>query len=368
LAAATEPAVTHRDIRSTNDLSITPGGMVFPPRSIRAALAGALAVVLLASACSSEPPQTTDEGPTTPDHVVYLTGFAASAHDAFIYVADEKGYFDEAGIEIDIQLGSGTQNLPALQADQAQFTYIDLVGLLYQMGKGGVEAGSFETLAAVHQSTLAAILAPESSDITSPQDLTGKRIGAFTGSPTEFLLPVYAEMAGFEFDPSMVVSVSPQELFGLLPAHRADALSTFIIQKGVVEQAAQGPMRVFPMNEVISDMLGTGLISTTALADSNPDLVTRFRDAALQGLQYTLDNPEEAIQILSDRNPGAVAAPPAYVAQINVMKPYITSEGEIGVLDEAHVMRCISVLESAGLIPSGLTPDAILGATSLQAS
>jgi NitT/TauT family transport system substrate-binding protein len=341
--------------------------MVFPPRSIRAALAGALAVVLLASACSSEPPETTEEGPTTPDQVVYLTGFAASAHDAFIYVADEQGFFRDAGIEIDIQLGSGTQNLPALQADQAQFTYIDLVGLLYQMGKGGVDAGSFETLAAVHQSTLAAILAPESSDITSPQDLAGKKIGAFTGSPTEFLLPVYAEMAGFDFDPSNVVSVTPQELFGLLPAHRADALSTFIIQKGVVEQGA-GPVRVFPMNEVLSDMLGTGLISTTALAESNPDLVTRFRDAALQGLQYTLDHPEEAIQILSDRNPGAVAAPPAYVAQINMMKPYITSEGQIGVLDEAHVMRCISVLESNGLIPSGLTPDSILGPNSLQAS
>jgi NitT/TauT family transport system substrate-binding protein len=282
-------------------------------------------------------------------------------------VADEKGFFDEAGIQIDIQLGAGTQNLPALLADEAQFTYIDLVGLLYQMGNGDTEPGTFRTLAAVHQSTLAAIMAPESSDIETPQDLTGKRIGAFAGSPTEFLLPVYANMVNFDFDESQVVSVTPQELFGLLPAGRADALSTFIIQKGVVENSAGGPMRVFPMNEVLDDMLGTGLIASSALAEANPDLVTRFRDAAIQGLQYTLDNPEEAIDILAQRNPGAVPAPPAFVAQIRMMTPYITSAGQIGVLDEAHVMRCISVLESAGLIPAGITPDAILGEQTLMA-
>lgn len=340
-------------------------------RSFRAALVGAVAVAMFAAACTSDP--TADPEPNTssgngePDKVTYLTGFNASAHDAFIFVADEKGFFEEAGIEIEIQLGSGTQNLPALEADEAQFTYIDSVGLLNLMGNGAVEPGTFRALAAVHHSTLAAIMAPESSDITSPQDLTGKRIGAFAGSPTEFLLPVYAELVGFEFDPDLVVKVSPADLFGLLPSGDADALSTFIIQKGVVENAAQEPMRVFPMNTVLSDMLGTSLISTSALAESNPDLVTRFRDAALKGLQYTLDNPEEAIDILDARNPGAVPAKPAFVAQINVMKPYITS-APIGTIDEAHVVRCISVMESAGLIPSGLTPDDFMGETTLQAS
>lgn len=343
-----------------------------PARTVRAALAVGASLVMLASACSSGTSTEPEPGPSNPagpDKVVYLTGFNASAHDAFIFVADEKGFFDEAGIDVDIQLGAGTQNLGPMLADEAQFTYIDLVGLLYQMGNGQVEPGAFRVLSAVHQTTLAAILAPESSNIQSPQDLVGKKIGAFAGSPTEFLLPVYASLAGFEFDKSQIVSVAPTELFGLLPAHRADALSTFIIQKGVVENAAGEPMRVFPMNEVLSDMLGTALISTTALAESNPDLVTRFRDAALRGLEYTLANPEEAIQILSDRNPGAVPAIPPFVAQINVMKPYITGNvDKIGAIDESHVLRCISVLESSGLIPSGLTPDAILGPQTLMAS
>lgn len=340
-----------------------------PSRSIRGVLAGGIALAMLASACSQQEPDAEPTGGSTgPDQVTYLTGFGASAHDAFIFVADEKGYFEEAGIEIDIQLGAGTQNLPTLLAGEAHFTYIDLVGLLYQMGKGDIEPGSFTALSAVHQSTLAAIMAPESSDIETPQDLEGKRIGAFTGSPTEFLLPVYAELAGFELDPANIVSVAPNELFGLLPSGQADALSTFIIQRGVVENTAGGPMRVFPMNEVLDDMLGTALVASTELAESNPGLVERFRDAALKGLQDTLDDPEGAIAILAERHPTAVQVPPAFVAQIRVMTPYVTSAGEIGVLDESHVMRCISVLESAGLIPAGITPDAILSDATLMAS
>lgn len=342
-----------------------------PCRSIRGLLAGAVALFMLTvtAACNGGGPPD-DNGSSTPDSVTYLTGFGASAHDAFIFVADEKGFFADAGIDLTIELGGGSANYAALLADEAQFTYIDFTGLLVQMGRGDFEPGAFRALASVHQNTLIALMAPESSDIDTPADLTGKRIGVFAGSPTEFLLPAYANRSGWTHNPDLIVPVQVQELFGLLPAGRADALSTFIIQRGVIEQVAGEPMVVFPMSEVLSDLLGTGLISTASLADANPELVTRFRDAALRGLQYTIEHPEEAIQILSDRNPGAVTAPPAYVAQIQMMTPYVTANGadNVGVIDPDQVTRCIKVLEDADLIPAGLTPEAIVGPQTLTES
>jgi NitT/TauT family transport system substrate-binding protein len=342
------------------------------PSTRRAFVAvAAVAALTTVTACTGDDGSDDNGSQDAPDQVTYLTGFGASAHDAFIFVADEKGFFDAAGIDIDIQLGGGNENYGALLADEAQFTYIDYTGVLVQLGRGEYQPGDFRALSAVHQNTLVAVMAPESSDIDSPQDLSGQKIGAFTGSPTEFLLPAYADLVGFDYDPEeQLVSVGIQELFGVLPSGQADALSSFIIQRGVIEQAAGEPMVVFPMNEVLDDLLGTGLMSTTALADENPELVERFRDAALEGLEYTINNPEEAIQILSDRNPGAIEVPEPFVAQIGIMEPYITARGadQIGVMDEAHVMRCISVLESAGLIPPGIGPDAIIGEQTLLTS
>jgi NitT/TauT family transport system substrate-binding protein len=351
----------------------------FPPPDLRTLsrrglLAGSGAAALaVATGCTGGDGNSDDDAQTTPDQVTYLTGFGASAHDAFIFVADEKGYFRDSNIQIDIQLGGGEQNNAALLADQAHFTYTDYTGHLLDVGAGGISAGDFRALCSIHQTTLVAIVAPPEAGIDSPQDLTGKRIGCFAGSPTQELLPAYADVAGWEYNEDLIVPVGIQELFGLIPAGEADCLSSFVIQKGVIEVSAgaePGSFAAFPFNQVLDDLLGTGLMSTARLADENPDLVTRFRDAALEGVRYTIQNAEEAIQILSDRNPGAVENPEAFVAQIGVMTPYITGRGEdqIGTLDEAQVMRCISVLESSGLIPSGQTPDSIIGEQTLLTS
>lgn len=334
-------------------------------RVLTAAVAAAALVV--AGACSAD-----DDSPTggEVDQVTYLTGFQASAHDAFMFVAQERGYFEEAGIDLTIELGSGNQNLPILQAGQAQFTYIDLTGLLMNIGSGGVQPGDFQALAAIHHTTLAAFVAPVDAGVEVPADLEGKRIAAFLGSPTYELVPAYAEMAGWEFDPDLLIGTSPQDLFTALATGQADLLSTFIIQQGVVESVVEKETVALPFNEYLDDVLGTGLITTSALAEENPDLAIRFRDAALRGLRETLANPEEAINILQQFHPDAVAAVEPLVNQIRVMDPYITGQGEerIGVLDEAHIVRCISVLVSSGVLESEVAPDAILGDVTLLAS
>lgn len=353
--------------------------MPFPPPDLRTLsrrglLAGSgAAAVAVATGCTGGDGNSDDDGQTTPDQVNYMTSFLASAHDAFIFVADEQGFFRDNNIEIAIELGAGDQSTNAVLADQVQFTYTDFTGLLLDIGAGTFGATDFRGLCSIHQTTLVAIIAPPDSGVESPADLTGKRIGAFAGSPTQILLPAYAAVSGWEYNEDLVVTASAQELFGLIPAGEVDVLSSFIIQKGVIEVSAgaePGTFAAFPFNQVLDDLLGTGLITTSRLADENPDLVTRFRDAALQGLRYTIENPEEAIDILSTRNPGAVEVPEAFVAQIGVMTPYITGRGEdqIGTVDEAQVMRCISVLESSGLLPSGLTPQALVGDQTLLVS
>lgn len=294
-----------------------------------------------------------------PDQVTYVTGFGTAGHDAFAWVAQEKGFFREAGIEVTIQPGAaGTANLQALTAGRAQFTYVDLTGSMIQAGKGTFK--DFRAIAAVHQQTLVAIFAPEGSNITSPKDLEGKKVGAATGAVTQTLLPAYARLAGFDASKVTIVNSAPQGLTQLLASGQVNALSTFVITQGNVERVAGKKMVVLPFSEYLSDLLGTGLITTAKLADENPDLVKRFRDAALKGLKYTIENPEEAAQILNKAQPAS--NPQAAVGEIRLSAPYVTAGpgGVIGVIDEQRAVRAIAILQGAGLIPAGLTPASVI--------
>lgn len=69
-------------------------------RATPIALAATLAMTLAAAARQSDP-----SGPDV-DKVTYLTSFSTFGRDAYVYVADEQGYFADAGIEVEIRPGS----------------------------------------------------------------------------------------------------------------------------------------------------------------------------------------------------------------------------------------------------------------------
>ncbi|MEV6304437.1 ABC transporter substrate-binding protein [Actinoplanes sp. NPDC051861] len=312
----------------------------------------ALSLVLLISACGDSSPE---GGPEQKDKVTYLTAFGAVGRDAFAWVAQEKGYFADAGIDVTIQLGAATgENLKVLAAGKAQFGHLDLTGTWITEGKG--QNLDMRAFAAVHQQTLVSIITLEGSGITKPEDLEGRRLGAATGSVNQLLFPAYAKLAGIDASKVEWVNAAPPQLPALLASGRVDALSTFLIGARGIEKAAGGRKTVvLPYSEYLPDLFGNGLIATTAMTEGNPDLTKRFRDAALKGLQYTLDHPDEAAQILKKAQPAADVT--AAVGEITLMAPYVKPSG---VIDRDRVTKELAILEGEGLIKPGLTPDAVV--------
>ena len=93
-------------------------------RYLRSIAVLSVAAAALAAAGCSSGDKSTDKSatPAKVTKITYLTAFGAVGRDAFVWVAKDKGYFKDAGIDIDIQLGAATDtNLKALAAGQAQF-------------------------------------------------------------------------------------------------------------------------------------------------------------------------------------------------------------------------------------------------------
>ncbi|GAA1034691.1 ABC transporter substrate-binding protein [Virgisporangium ochraceum] len=319
-------------------------------------LAGALAMLLAVTTagCSGGG----DDGGGTVDEVSYMTAFGAVGRDAMVWVAKEKGYFADVGIDVDIVLGSGTEaSLKAVTSGQAQFALTDLTGAMINIGNG--KFGDVKSIAAIHQQTLVAILSIEGGGVSKPSDLVGKRLGAATASVNQLLFPAYAKLAGFSDKSVTMQNLAPTALAAALSAKQVDAVSTFLIGKQGIEAATKQKISVMPYSDFLHDLFGNALITSDAIVSGNPDLAKRFRDALLKGLTYTLEHPDEAADILIKDQPKVAKV--AAVGEITAMTPYVrTPSGGIGTLDEAKVGRAIATLQGAGLVPAGLTPDKVV--------
>jgi NitT/TauT family transport system substrate-binding protein len=292
------------------------------------------------------------------DKVSHVTAFGAVGRDAMVWVAKEKGYFKEAGIEVDIVLGAGTDtSLKAVTSGQAQFAMIDMTGSLIQAGNGKYD--TVKTIAAVHQQTLVSIMSVEGSGITQPKDLVGKKLGAATASVNQLLFPAYAKLAGFDDGAVEKVNLQPTQLGTALASNQVNAVSTFLIGRQGLENATKKKITVLPYSDYLRDLFGNALITSDEIATKNPDLAKRYRDALLKGLKYTIENPEEAADIMIKDQKSANKA--AAVGEITSMTPYVkTPSGAIGVVDEAKVNRAIAILQGAGLMPAGLKADKVV--------
>ncbi|GAA0936817.1 ABC transporter substrate-binding protein [Actinocorallia libanotica] len=312
------------------------------------------ALVLGLTACGGG----SGDGGDSPEKVNYLTSFNTFGRDAYVYVADEKGYFKEAGLDVDIKPGSGTVDVMKLLASgRADFGPGDFTAASITIAKEKLPVTS---VAMIHQKTMAGIISLEGNGIAAPEDLEGRSIADQPGSTNEVTFPVYAKAAGVDAAKVKFVSSAPPALPQLLAGGKVDAIGQFMVGAPLVEKAAAGKKAVLlPYGDHLPDLYGNSLMTSTKLADEKPELVEKFTGALLKGLEYAIAHPEETGEILKKRQPTQDAAIAA--AEMQAMAGYVRPEGAaVGAVDQDRVQKNIDILTEAGAIPSGVTPGQLV--------
>ncbi|MFS0574063.1 ABC transporter substrate-binding protein [Sporosarcina sp. 179-K 3D1 HS] len=171
-------------------------------------------LLLIVSACS----QTEEE---QNQKVSIMLDWYPNAVHSFLYVAQEKGYFEEEGIEVDIQFPANPSdpiNLAAASKVTLGITYQPDV--LIAKTEQGIGIKSVGTLV---RSPLNHVAFLQSSGIASPKDLEGKTVG-FTGIPlNEAMLETMMETDGADYSKVEMVDVG-FELTSSLVSEKTDAV------------------------------------------------------------------------------------------------------------------------------------------------
>lgn len=332
-------------------------------------VAAALALALTGACGSDEDKPAVNGEPAAPEKVTYLTGLGVQGREAYVYVAMEKGYFKDAGLEVEVKPGLGTnQNLKLLQSGQADFAVLDITGAFLEYGKGAFK--DFVIVSALQQRNLACLIALEGEGVTSPKDLAGKKIAYIPGGVVRTLFETYASLAGVDPGSVQWVNMPPQQMPQALAAGSIDVATQFVVGKPFVENVAKPRKAVMlPYSDYLVDLYGNGVAVTKNTLKEDPDKVKRFNDAILKGLAYAVDNPKEAGKIYAKyqkAQPEPVAA-----LEMTLMAPYVKSDasgGGVGALDPKRVARNIAILQGAGAIPNAFQPDEVVSFDYLPSS
>ncbi|MBM2623147.1 ABC transporter substrate-binding protein [Actinoplanes sp. LDG1-06] len=295
------------------------------------------------------------------EKITYLTSFGTFGRDSYAYVALEKGYFKDAGFDVEIKPGAGSgEGIKNIVSGTAQFTPIDLTGGLIAAG-GKDKTTGFTAVAAIQQRTMSAIISLEGNGINSPKDLEGKTIMDAPGSVVRTLFPTYAKLANIDDKKVTFQNGQAQTLIGTLASGKVPSIGQFVVGKPTVETVAKKNAVVLPYSDYLQDLYGNVLITSTKYATDNPEKVKKFTEALLRGLSDSIENPTEAGTIMAKYV--QTAKPEGVAAELQLMGPYVKSAAAgipVGALDAERVARSIAILQGSGQIDPGLKPEQVI--------
>lgn len=327
-------------------------------RNVNAGAAAAM-VVMATTSCSDDDETSTGRAGGL-DQITMLTGFGSFGRDAYIWVARDKGFFEEAGIDCDIQPGPGTAlNIAEVVAGSADFCVGDMTGAIIVHSEGAEGAEDFVIVGSIHQTSFISTVFPADAGISAPSDLEGRIIGDAPGSVGILLFPAYAAVAGIDADSVEFVQADPPQLPGLLASGNVDAVNQSIFGVPAIEAALGEPVDQILFGDLMPELFGNVIMTRRERATDNPSLVRRFNRALLRGLEYALDNPDEAGEIMAADVPELDARVAS--AELRLMEPYSRRPGTVlGSIDEARVSEVIALLEGVGGVHAGIRPADII--------
>lgn len=154
---------------------------------------------------------------------------------AAMHLANNKGWFREAGLDVDVQDGRGSGNtIQLVNAGQADVGEVQ-VGLV---GSARVQGAKIKSIWNFQRRTDLCILIDKDSPISKISDLRGKKVIVFAASPWAPFIDTYLKAGGLVRDDLPVEVVDPAALWGTYIAKRSDGLMSTV---GSALPLAAGP-------------------------------------------------------------------------------------------------------------------------------
>jgi NitT/TauT family transport system substrate-binding protein len=278
-----------------------------------------------------------------------------SAHSAWTLAAD-RGFFGEAGLEVQIDRGFGSgDTMTKVAAGTYDIGFAD-TNLLLKFNHENANAQLTSVFVLYDASPNAAIFL-RSSGITRPKDLEGKRISVTDGEGTRLLFPIFARANQLDMTKMELMSVTAQLRDTMVIQRRADATLGFLTTTALNMVGAgvpRGDIGWLQYNRWGVELYSSGLVVRKDFAERNPEVVTAFVAATIRGLRAMLADPAAAMASLKRREPlvdeALEISRNELINEVALLTPHVRANG-VSSVDRARFERSAHQVAEAFELP-----------------
>jgi ABC-type nitrate/sulfonate/bicarbonate transport system substrate-binding protein len=266
-----------------------------------------------------------------------------------LYVAQAKGWFEEAGLDVDILPYTDTSSGTLVASGVAEFGILSAVGFHSQRATG---ADMTVVMAIVQHETGRLVFNGEREDIQRPADLDGMTYAGFGSAWEEALISSIIANDGGEgtFD-TVTLGTSAYEALANGSVDFTLEVSTW---EGVNSVLLNRPQRAFRYADYgVPDQHTTFLGGNGTWLVENPQTAETFVQVAQRGYAFAAENPAEAADILIEETSGMLTNPDLVRASMQALVEggYLQDEGEpVGLIDEQMIADITTFLFEAGIL------------------
>ena len=263
------------------------------------ALLLAVVMVITTTACGN----TGDGKDKDLEKVTFVLDWTPNTNHTGLYVAQEKGFFEEAGLEVEIVQPPEDGAAVLVASGKAQF------GVSFQDSMAAALAGDsalpITAVASVIQHNTSGIISRAGEGMDTPKGMEGHTYATWNGAIELATLEEVVKADGGDFTKVELIPSTVTDEVSALKTNSVDSIWIFYAWAGVKTELEELATDYFAFADIdpVFDYYTPVIISGNKFLKENPDTAKAFLGALQKGYEFAIENPEEAAEILCKAAP-----------------------------------------------------------------
>lgn len=232
------------------------------------------------------------------EKVTFVLDWTPNTNHTGLYVAQEKGYFEEAGLDVEIVQPPEDGAVVLVASGKAQF------GVSFQDSLAAAlpedTALPVTAVASVIQHNTSGIISRAGEGMSTPKGMENHSYATWNGAIELATLEEVVKADGGDFSKVNLIPSTVTDEVSALKTNSVDSIWIFYGWAGVKTELEGLDTDYFAFADIdpVFDYYTPVLISGNKFLEENPDTAKAFLSAVSKGYAFAIANPEEAADIL----------------------------------------------------------------------